>query len=99
MSDTESVEITIQNVRKFTKSNLLATVDIVVYIAGVELTIQCATVKREKDAVVVQMPETRNSVGHPLPALLIPAELHEPICLAIADVLDLKILEHPSETV
>ncbi len=91
MSDTEKVEITITNVRKFVKSNLLATVDIGVVIAGVCFVIQCVTVKREKGTVAVQMPETRNSVGHPLPALLIPEEMQTPICLAIADMLDLKI--------
>ncbi|MEI7606871.1 MAG: hypothetical protein WCJ64_05765 [Rhodospirillaceae bacterium] len=95
MIDSEQVEITVNNVRKYRKGPLLATVDIIVYITGIEFTIQCVTVKREDNAVVVQMPETRNSVGHPISALLIPQELHEPICLAIADVVGLKIVEAP----
>ena len=91
--DAVEIQVTITNVRKFIKGPLLAMVDCIISISGVEFQIRALTITKIGDNLAIMMPMTKNGVGHPVSAIIVPPELHNPIVIAAADVLGIPIVE------
>ena len=82
--DVANIEVSVVGIKKFAKGSLIALADVELFIDGVAFVVSGIAVRRYGDTLAVEMPMTTNSVGHPIPAIVIPPEVEQPLAIEVA---------------
>ena len=86
LEETVSVVITVGNCKIIkNRPPIIALCDVLLEVAGIEIKLNCVQVRRYKDNCAVELPHTTNSIGHPLEAVELPAEINDAIGRAVAE--------------
>ncbi len=91
--DIVNIEVSVVAIKKFAKGNLLAMADVELFIDGVSFVISGIAVRRLKDVLAVEMPQTTNAVGHPIPAITLPPEVEQPLAIEVARAAGFESIE------